>query len=103
MDDDPIDLDKSRNVADMIATDIRRHSLKEFEADQKRLRLRQAELETQLLARQAESWPEAAANAQYLLRQFAETSEGRDAQRRKLIERTLGDLARLMDREGERP
>lgn len=100
-DDDPVDLDERRSSAGRMATNIRRHSLKDFEADQESLRRRQEELETQLLAEPAETWPEAAAKAQYLLRLYAATNEAQDGRRQKLIERALGDLARLMDRDGE--
>ncbi|HMB74995.1 MAG TPA: hypothetical protein VKN76_01255 [Kiloniellaceae bacterium] len=101
MNDDPVDLDDSRSTAERMATDIRRHSLKEFEAAQEGLRRTQVELETQLLAEPAETWPEAAVKAQYLIRLYAQTMEGQDARRQKLVERALGDLARLMDRHSE--
>jgi hypothetical protein len=99
MTDDPVDLDGHRSAAGRIATDIRRHALQEFEADREALRRRQDELEAQLLASPAESWSEAAAKAQYLIRQYATTADAQDARRKKLIERALGDLARLIDRE----
>lgn len=99
MNDDPVDLDEHRTSAGKIATNIRRHSLHDFEADQEALRRRQEELEAQLLAEPAETWPEAAAKAQYLLRLYASTNEAQDARRQKLIERALGDLARLIERE----
>lgn len=101
MNDDPIDLDDRRSSAGRMETNMRRHSLKDFEADRESLRRRQEELESQLLAEPAETWPEAAAKAQYLLRLYAATTEGQDGRRRKLIERALGDLARLMDRDSE--
>lgn len=99
MNDDPVDLDDRRSTAGRMATNMRRHSLKEFEADQESLRHRQEELEAQLLAEPAETWTEAAAKTQYLIRLYAQTTEGQDARRQKLIERALGDLARLMDRD----
>ena len=102
MNDDPVEIDDHRSTAGRMATNMRRHSLKEFEADQESLRRRQEELETQLLAEPAETWPEAAAKAQYLIRLYAQTTEGQDARRQKLIERALGDLARLMDHDSER-
>jgi len=82
-----------------MATSVRRHLLKEFEADQESLRRRQEELETQLLAEPAETWTDAAAKAQYLLRLYAQTPEGQDVRRQKLVDRALGDLARLMERD----
>ena len=101
MNDDPVDLDERRSTAGRMATSIRRRSLKEFEADQESLRRRQEELETQLLAEPAETWPEAAVKAQYLIRLYAQTAEGQDARRQKLIQRALGDLARLLDRDND--
>lgn len=102
MDDDPIELDDRRSAAGRMATSARRHSLKDFEAAQESLRRRQEELEAQLLAEPAETWPEAATKAQYLIRLYAQTTEGQDARRQKLIDRALGDLARLMDCDSER-
>ena len=99
MTDNPIDLDTHRSAAEKMATDIRRHALQDFEADREALRRRQEELETQLLAEPAETWPEAAVKAQYLIRLYASTADAQDARRKKLIERALGDLARLIDRE----
>jgi hypothetical protein len=100
--DDPVDLDDRRSMAGRMATNMRRHSLKGFEAAQEALRRRQEELETQLLAEPAETWPEAAAKAQYLIRLYAQTTEGQDARRQKLIEHALGDLAQLMKSDSER-
>lgn len=99
MNDDPVDLDSRRSSEGKVATAIRRHSLKDFEADQESLRLRQAELEAQLMAEPAGSWHEAAIKAQYLIRRYAETLEAQDARRQKLIQRALGDLARLTEEE----
>jgi hypothetical protein len=99
LNDDPIDLDGHRSSTGKIAADIRRHSLHEFEADRTELRRRQEELEAQLLATPAETWIEAAAKAQYLIRQYATTPDAQDERRKKLIERALGDLARLIERD----
>jgi hypothetical protein len=95
--DDPVSLDTRRSAESLIAADIRRHSLKDFEADQSELRKRQEELEAQLLAEPARTWHEAAARAQYLIRRYAETAEAQDARKQKLVARALGDLARLME------
>lgn len=99
MQDDPVELDEHRSTAGKMAAEIRRRSVRDFEADQEALRRRQQELEVQLLAEPAETWADAAAKAQYLIRLYANTPEGRDARRQKLIERALGDLARLSERE----
>ncbi|MEQ8664115.1 MAG: hypothetical protein RIC16_00170 [Rhodospirillales bacterium] len=98
MSDDPVDLDQRRTAAGKIETNLRRHALRELVADQEALRRRQEELEDQFLAEPAETWPEAAAKAQYLIRLYALTGDAQDARRQKLVQRALGDLARLMDR-----
>ena len=97
--EDPVSLDTRRSAEALMAADIRRHSIKDFEADQSQLRKRQEELETQLLAEPARTWHEAAARAQYLIRRYAETAEAQDARRQKLAARALADLARLMEDE----
>jgi hypothetical protein len=99
MTDKPVDLDQHRGAAGKMASEMRRHCLKEFEADQAALRRRQEELETQLLAQPSETWPEAAAKAQYLIRRYAATAEAQDGRRKQLIDRALGDLARLIENE----
>lgn len=101
MSDDPVDLDDRRSAAGRMATNMRRHSLREFEEAQAALRRTQQELESQFLAEPAETWPEAAAKAQYLIRLYAQTAEGQEAPRQKLIERALSDLARLTDRDSQ--
>ncbi len=100
--DDPVDLDERRGMAAQKATEIRRHRLHEFQADQAALRRRQEELEKLLLAAPAETWPEAAAKAEYLIQLFAATPEARDPRRKKLIAHALDDLTRLSDRANER-
>ena len=95
---DPVDLDAHRGMAAQKATDIRRQRLHEFEADQAALRLRQEELEKLLMAAPAETWPEAAAKAQYLIQLFADTPEALDPRRKELIAQALDDLNRLCGR-----
>lgn len=99
MTDNRVDLDARRSAAGRMATNIRRHLLKDFEAAEESLRRQQEELEMQLLAEPAETWQEAAAKAQYLIRLYAQTIEGQDARRKRLIERALGDLARMADQD----
>lgn len=101
MTDDPIDLDAHRGMTAQIATDVRRQRLHEFEADQVVLRRRQEVLERLLMAAPAETWPEAAVKAQYLIKLFAATPEAQDPRRKKLIAQALDDLARLYDRSEE--
>ena len=103
MTDDPVDLDEHRGMAAQQATEIRRQSLHEFQVDQAALRRRQEELEKLLLAAPAETWPEAAAKAQYLLQLFAATPEAQDPRRKELIAHALEDLTRLCDRAKEQP
>ena len=97
-----IDLDAHRGSADQLATDIRRERLFEFLTDQEALRLQQKELEIIIMADRADSWPEAAAKAQYLIGLFAATQEAQNPLRKQLIARTLKDLSRLCSREPQR-
>lgn len=101
MEDGPVELDRHRSSAGKMASDMRRHAIRDWEADQHALRLRQRELEAQLLAETSRTWPEAALKAQYLIRLYADTAEAQDERRQKLIERALGDIARLLE-DGER-
>ena len=78
------------------ATDIRR-MVTEVEANEASLRLRQEELENQLLAGPATTWRDAGEKARYLLKLFAATPAADDPRRRKLIASVLDDLARLSD------
>ena len=70
MNENPIDLDKHRGMAEQKATDIRR-VLADVEANAKLLRDHQAAVELQLLAVPATSWPEAVAKARYVLNLYA--------------------------------
>lgn len=101
MTEDPVDLDEHRGMAAQKATDIRRQRLHEFQTDQAALHRRQEELEKLLLAAPAETWPEAAAKAQYLIQLFAATAEAQDPRRKELIAHALDDFTRLCDREKE--
>src|SRR5262245_4209180 len=94
MTDRTIDLDQHRGMAAQKATNQRR-MLAEFEASRRALRLRQDELETQLLAAPAATWPEAAQKARYLLKLFVDTAAAEDPRRQRLIAAVLADLDRL--------
>lgn len=94
MTDKTIDLDKHRGMSAQKSTDLRR-LLADVEANEKALRLRQAELESQLLAAPAENWQEAAGKARYLLNLFAGTLAAEDPRRQKLIAAVLADFERL--------
>jgi len=94
MTDKTIDLDQHRGMAAQKVTGLRR-LLTEVEANEKALRLRQAELETHLVAAPAASWQEAAEKARYLLNLFANTLTAQDPRRQKLIAAVLDDFERL--------
>ena len=94
MTDKTIDLDRHRGMAAQKATGLRR-LLSEVEANERVLRLRQAELETHLIAAPAASWQEAAEKARYLLNLFANTLTAQDPRRQKLIAAVLDDFERL--------
>jgi len=101
--DDPVDLDNHRGMAAQKATMIRREHLRAFEVDQAALRQRQEDLECLLLAAPAETWPEASAKAEYLIRLFASTGSAQEPRRQELIANVLADLSRLCDREKTAP
>jgi hypothetical protein len=92
--DKTIDLDQHRGMAAQKATELRR-MLAEVEANEQSLRLRQDELETQLIAAPAANWHDAAEKARYLLNRFAATLGAQDPRRQKLIAAVLADFTRL--------
>jgi hypothetical protein len=94
MTDKPIDLDQRRGMSAQKATGLRR-LLAEVESNERTLRLRQDELETQLLAAPAANWHDAAEKARYLLNLFAATLGAQDPRRQKLIAAVLADFKRL--------
>lgn len=94
MSDKPVDLDQHRGMAAQKATKARR-LLAEVRANEKALRERRDELETQLMATPAMNWQEAAGKAQYLLELFAETAQAQDPRKQALIAAVLEDFARL--------
>jgi hypothetical protein len=96
MTEKPIDLDQHRGMSAQKATGLRR-LLAEVEANERTLRLRQDELETQLLAAPAANWHDAAEKARYLLNLFAATLRAQDPRRQKLIAAVLADFKRLSD------
>ena len=93
-----IQLDEHRGLSERKATEIRR-LLQSVEADQSALRVRLEELEVQLAAAPASTWPEAADKARYLIGLFAATTAARDPRRKKLIANVLEDMRRLTDAE----
>lgn len=99
MKDQPISLDCHRGMAAQKATELRRQ-LAEVEANENALRVRQEELEAQLMAAPALSWPEAGDKARYLLKLFAATPIAQDPRRQRLIASVLEDFARLSREDG---
>ena len=93
-DDDPVVLDERRGMAARKATEARRLRA-EVKAQRAALRRRQAELERHFLAGPATTWEEAAEKARYLLGLLADTPEGRDPRRQKIITSVLDDFTRL--------
>ncbi len=96
MTDRPVDLDEHRGMAAQKETETRRLR-HEVQADQAVLRVRQEELETNMVAAAAVTWPEAAAKARYLIGLYAATPDAQDTRRQKLIAGVLADLARLAE------
>jgi hypothetical protein len=92
--DDPVVLDEHRGMAARKAAEIRRLR-SEVEAQRAALHERQAELERHFLAAPSATWEEAAEKARYLIALLAETPEGRDPRRRKVIASVLDDFVRL--------
>lgn len=90
----PIDLDQHRGMSAQKATGLRR-MMAEVEANERSLRLRQDELEAQLLAAPAANWHDAAEKARYLLNLFAASLTTQDPRRQKLIAAVLADFRRL--------
>ena len=91
---DPDVLDEHRGMAAQKATEIRRQ-LAEVEAQQTALQERQAELEKFLLAAPSATWDEVAVKARYLIGLLADTPEGRDPRRKRIIAGVLEDFERL--------
>ena len=95
MESDPVLLDEHRGMVAQKATDIRRLR-SEVEAQRAALHRRQAELEEHFLVGPAATWEEAAEKARYLIMLLADTSEGRDPRRQRIIAGVLDDFARLL-------
>ncbi len=94
MTDEPLDLDKHRGIAAQKATDLRR-ALAEVESNARDLRERQAHFEGQLLSVPADSWPDAAAKARYVLNLYAAGLAPEDSRHRDLVAAILVDFSRL--------
>jgi hypothetical protein len=94
MNEQTIELDLRRGMAAQKATELRR-LLSEVEANQEQLRVRQKQLEEQLLAAPALTWADAAEKARYLLSLFANSQDAQDPRRQMLIARVLEDFIHL--------
>jgi hypothetical protein len=92
--DAPVDLDKHRGMAAQKATGLRR-VLAEAEANALALRERQQQLEAEMLAAPAGSWPEAAAKARYVLNLYVAALGPQDSRHRDLVTAVLADFERL--------
>ena len=99
---EPVNLDEHRGMAAQKATGTRRQSRQKLKADLANLRLREQELEYLVTAPPAETWPEVAVKARYLIQRFAATPEAQEPLRRRLVQHTLDDLARLCFRAKKR-
>jgi hypothetical protein len=89
-----IDLDQHRGMAAQKATELRR-LVSEVEINERELRRRQEELESQLLAAPAADWHEASEKARYLIGLLAASVDSQDTRRRQLIATVLADFDRL--------
>lgn len=94
MDEEPSNLDSHRGMAAQKATDLRRTSA-EVENHARQLRDRQTALENQLVSIPAETWPEAAAKARYVLNLYAASLSPEDSRHRNLVTAIFDDFARL--------
>src|SRR5688500_3363000 len=96
MSDKPIELDDRRGHSAQKDTEVGR-LLQTVQADQAALRRRQEDLEHALAAAPAETWPDAAVKARYLIQLYAATHEAQDPRRKKLIAQVINDLDRLAE------
>jgi hypothetical protein len=100
--DDLVDLDEHRGIDAQNAARIRRQRLPVFQAGQMPVRYHRQDFEKLflpplVLASPAETWPEAASKARYLIQLFAATPEAQNARHQWLIANALDDLTRLCD------
>lgn len=88
-----IDLDLHRGMSAQYATELRRH-ISEVEVNQAALRRAQDEVERRLLAEPAETWPQAADKARYVLSLYAASTARGDVRIARLIAAVLLDRCR---------
>ncbi|MBI2256192.1 MAG: hypothetical protein HYU58_16335 [Proteobacteria bacterium] len=91
---DSVDLDGHRSGAEQQATEQRRQ-LEAVRQDQGRLKQRQSAFDAFISAGPAQSWPEAAARAQYVIQLLMDTYGVRDPRQRELVTRVFSDFSVL--------
>jgi hypothetical protein len=94
----PVDLDERRGAAALTAAIIRRRRHQGSQGELITLQRHRLELETLPHAVPAQTWPEAAAMARYVIELFAATPEAQDPRRKALIAHALDDLTRMCAR-----
>jgi hypothetical protein len=104
MTDKPVNLDTHRSADSQIAVEFRRHESRTCSPDNlSKAPTHDAALQSQLLAGPADSWPDIARKAIFLLDRYAATSAAQDMRVQVLIKRALCDMARLTRREERKP
>jgi len=96
MTDEPVDLDARRDRAAKTAAGLRRQRLRQLQADQAASERHEVEMD-KLFQSPAESWPEAAAKARYLIELLADAPNAQGHECKRRIAQALDDLARLSD------
>lgn len=91
MTDRSINLDERRGMAAQKATNLRRKRA-DVKAQQAALTGRQHDLEMNLFAADAATWPEAAAKARYLLERFAASYACEDPRLQAMVAAVLADF-----------
>jgi hypothetical protein len=94
----PVDLDQHRGMAAQKATSLRR-LVTDVAENATRLRQRQEELETHLLASPSANWADAAEKARYVLGLYAASIAALDPRTQTLIAAVLADFDRLLHEE----
>lgn len=96
MTDRPIELDERRGMAAQKATKSRRRRAA-VKAQHAGLVARQHDLEANLFAAEAATWPEAADKARYLLERFAAALSCDDPRLHSMVAAVLSDFTRLSE------
>jgi hypothetical protein len=96
---DPISLDGRRTPAEKLGIELRRRPANMHSTPATVDRPGYARLDAEMLAAPARTWIEAMEKWRFLLDCYAATPDAQDARIQKLIDRALGDMARLKKRE----